>query len=73
MTRSRTSSMGSHYQRTKTQAFVRANNRSLGKDWMNSQKEIRKMTKDVEAMKAQLNDLQVCKLKLQRQLKRSIV
>ncbi|PON76373.1 Voltage dependent potassium channel [Parasponia andersonii] len=72
MTRSMTS-MGSNYQRTKTQAFVRANNRSLGKGWMNSQKEIRKMTKDVEAMKSQLNDLQLCKLKLQRQLKRCIV
>ncbi|XP_062084716.1 root phototropism protein 3-like isoform X1 [Humulus lupulus] len=73
---SMTRSMASSNNNTtiKTHAFVRANNRSLGKEkcWKNCQKEIRKMTKDLETMNAQLNDLQVCKLKIQRQMLRCL-
>ena len=34
--------------------------------WMNSQKEIKILQKVVETMKVQLNELQMCKLKLER-------
>ncbi|ONI04557.1 hypothetical protein PRUPE_6G328100 [Prunus persica] len=71
MTRSMTA-IGSNYRRTKTQAIVRVN-KGLGKGWMNSKKEINLMTKEVETMRVQLNDLQMCKLKLQNQLKRCII
>ncbi|PRQ42139.1 putative SKP1/BTB/POZ domain, NPH3 domain-containing protein [Rosa chinensis] len=60
--------IGSNYRRTKTQAVVRVN-KGLGKGWMNSQKELNLMTKDVETIRGQLNDLHMCKLKLQNQLK----
>ncbi|EXC06572.1 Root phototropism protein 3 [Morus notabilis] len=69
MTRSKTT-VGSSLQKTKTHAILRANNKSLEKGWIKSQKEIKKMTKEVETMKVQLNDLQMCKLKLLKQLKR---
>lgn len=68
-TRSKTT-VGSSFQKTKTHAILRANNKSLEKGWIKCQKEIKKMTKEVETMKAQLNDLQMCKLKLLKQLKR---
>ena len=65
-------SVGPNHQRTKTRAIVKANNKSLVKGWISSQKEIKKMTKEVETMKSQLNDLQKCKLKLLGQLKRCV-
>lgn len=66
MMRSKTTSgVGSSFQRTKSRAI----SKSLEKGWIKSQKEIKKMTKEVETMKAQLNDLQMCKLKLLKQLK----
>ena len=37
--------------------------------WMNLQKEIKILQKVVETMKVQLNELQMCKLKLERQVK----
>ena len=37
--------------------------------WMNSQKEIKMLQKVVDTMKVQLNELQMCKLKLERQVK----
>ncbi|XP_050383172.1 root phototropism protein 3-like [Argentina anserina] len=71
MTRSMTA-IGSNYRRTNTQAIVRVN-KGVGKGWMNSQKELNMMTKEVETMRVQLNDLHMCKLKLQNQLKGCIV
>lgn len=66
MMRSKTTSgVGSIFQRTKSQAIL---SKSLEKGWIKSQKEIKKMTKEVETMNAQLNDLQMCKLKLLKQL-----
>ncbi|KAM6577737.1 hypothetical protein CsatB_029574 [Cannabis sativa] len=75
MTRSMASSSNNNSSsNTKAHAFVRANNRSLEKErcWKNCQKEIRKITKDLETMNAQLKDLQVCKLKIQRQMLRCL-
>jgi hypothetical protein len=66
MTRSMTA-FGSKYQRTKT-SILRLT--KLGRRWMNSQKEIKIMKKEVDKMKVQLNELQMCKLKLQKQVKR---
>lgn len=68
MTKSMTS-MGSSYRRSKTQAMVRVS-KSLGNGCISSRKEIKQMSKEVETMKMQLNDLQICKLKLQKQLKK---
>lgn len=67
MTKSMTA-IGSNYQRTKSQEIVRVN-KGLGKGWMNSQKELNLMNKEVETMMVQLNDLHMCKIKLQKQLK----
>lgn len=64
--------MGSSYHRTKTQAMVRVS-KSLGKGWMSSRMEIKQMSKEVERMKMQLNELQMCKLKLQKQLKKCTI
>ncbi|KAJ7977995.1 Root phototropism protein 3-like [Quillaja saponaria] len=69
MTRSMTST-GSNYRRTKTQAIIRVS-KSLEKGRKNSQ-EIKMMRKEVDTMKVQLNELHVCKLKLQKQLLRCI-
>jgi hypothetical protein len=71
MTRSMTV-IGSNYRRTKTQEIVRVN-KGLGKGWMNSQEELNLMNKEVETMRVQLNDLHMCKIKLQKQLKGCIV
>lgn len=70
MTRSITA--GSNYQRTKSQAIMRVN-KSIGKGWMNSQMEIKMMKQDVEAMKAQLSELHLCRVGLQKQAKRGIL
>lgn len=65
-------SMGSNYQRTKSQAVVTVT-KSSGKGWMSSRKELKQISKEVETMKMQLNDLQMCKMKLQGQLKQCTV
>ncbi|XP_059438890.1 root phototropism protein 3-like [Corylus avellana] len=62
MTRSMTAS-GSNYRRTKIQAILKVSKRG----WMNSRKEIKIMKKELDKMKVQLNELQMCKLKLQGQ------
>lgn len=62
---------GSNYRRTKTQKIARVSN-GIEKGWMSSHREMRMMKKEVETMKMQLNELQTCKLKLQRQMKRCI-
>ncbi|KAF3454447.1 hypothetical protein FNV43_RR04894 [Rhamnella rubrinervis] len=64
--------MGSNYLRTKSQAIVRVT-KSLGKGWMSSRKELKQMSKEVETMKMQLKDLQMCKMKLQGQLKKCTI
>lgn len=60
---------GSNYQRTKSQTIMRAQ-KSLGSQWINCQKEIKMMKQDVETMKAQLCQLQTCRMMLQRVAKR---
>jgi hypothetical protein len=67
MTRSMTAS-GSNYRRTKNQAILKVAKRG----WMNSRKEIKIMKKEVDKMKVQLNELQMCRLKLQGQKKRCL-
>ncbi|KAG7969123.1 hypothetical protein I3843_07G015200 [Carya illinoinensis] len=64
-TRSMTAS-GSNYGRTKMQAIISVS-KGLEKGWMNRKEEIKIMKKEVDKMKVQLNELQMCKLKLQRQ------
>ncbi|XP_061349512.1 root phototropism protein 3-like [Gastrolobium bilobum] len=61
-------SNGSNYQRTKTQTTIRVS-KDFEKRQINSQ-EIKMMRKDVEMMKSQLLELNTCKIKLQKQLKR---
>ncbi|KAF5453992.1 hypothetical protein F2P56_023694 [Juglans regia] len=67
MTGSMTAS-GSNYERTKTQTIIRVS-KGLENGWMNRKEEIKIMKKEVDKMKVQLNELQMCKLKLQRQVK----
>lgn len=64
--------MGLSYQRTKNQAIVGVT-KSSGKGLMSSQKELEQMSKEVETMKVELNDLQMCKIKLQGQLKKCTI
>lgn len=71
MSRSMTA-IGSNYRRTMTQAIVRVN-KGLGKGMANSRKEINSMAEEVETMRLQLNDLKICKTKLQNQVNRCIV
>ncbi|KAA8536882.1 hypothetical protein F0562_029360 [Nyssa sinensis] len=56
---------GSDHRRTKSQEILRARRR-VGKGWMNFQKEMKMMKRDVETMKVQLNELQLCRMQLQR-------
>ncbi|KAF5453999.1 hypothetical protein F2P56_023700 [Juglans regia] len=67
MTRSMTAS-GSNYGRRKAQAIIRVS-KGLENGWMNRKEEIKIMKKEVDNMKVQLNELLMCKLKLQRQVK----
>ncbi|XP_030466906.1 root phototropism protein 3-like isoform X1 [Syzygium oleosum] len=67
MMRSATKS-GSDYQRTATQAILRTSTGS-SHGWLSSQKEVRMMRKEVDAMQAQIRQLQLCKLKLQTQMR----
>ncbi|KAH7574542.1 hypothetical protein JRO89_XS03G0309500 [Xanthoceras sorbifolium] len=67
MTRSMTDA-GSNFQRTKAQAIIRVS-KGLEKRWKRSQTEINMMKKEVETMKMQLNQLNMCKIELQKQVK----
>ena len=67
MARSLTS-VGFNYQRTKTQAIIRVN-RCVENEWMTSRNEIKMMRKEVENMKMQLSELQICKMQIQRRAK----
>ncbi|KAK7277912.1 hypothetical protein RJT34_22931 [Clitoria ternatea] len=69
MARSMTNN-GSNYQRTHAQTIIRVN-KDFEKRQINAQ-EIKMMSKDVETMKSQLLELNTCKIKLQKQLKRCI-
>ena len=71
MARSMTS-VGSNYQRTKTQAIIRVN-RCVENDWMTSRNEIKMMRKEVENMKMQLSELQICKMQIQRRAKGCLI
>ncbi|KAK4851116.1 hypothetical protein QYF36_012528 [Acer negundo] len=66
VTRSMTGA-GSTFRRTKAQAIIRVS-QGLEKEWMRSQKEIKMMTKEVETMNMQLNQLNMCKIELQKQV-----
>ncbi|OIV90849.1 hypothetical protein TanjilG_15582 [Lupinus angustifolius] len=69
MGRSMTSN-GSNYRRTNTQTVI-----SISKDFQRRQisgQEIMMMRKDVELIKTQILELNTCKIKLQKQLKRCI-
>lgn len=67
MMRSATNS-GSDYQRTATQAILRTSTGS-SHGWLSLQKELRMMKEEVDAMQAQIRQLQLCKLKLQTQMR----
>lgn len=74
MTRSITDT-GSDFQRTKTQAMIRSSASKAsgsGIQWINFQKEIRMMRKEVDIVKQQLSKLQMCKMELQVQMKRGV-
>ncbi|KAJ4825796.1 hypothetical protein Tsubulata_045462, partial [Turnera subulata] len=68
MTRSMTAT-GSNYKRTKAQTVMRIGKGSE-KGWMASREEVRMMRKEVENMKMQLNELQICKMQVQARVKR---
>ncbi|KAL3538068.1 hypothetical protein ACH5RR_001434 [Cinchona calisaya] len=71
MTRSLTAA-GSNYQRTKSQAILRAN-KALGNGRTKSINEIAIMRRDVENLKVQLGELQLCRSVLQKQMKTGII
>ena len=58
---------GSNYHRTKSQAILRVS-KNLGKGWVKTHKEVKMMTREVETIKVQLCQLQLCKIGLQRQV-----
>lgn len=62
---------GSKYQRTQTQTIIRVG-KGLEEKRMLPRKEIKTMRKEVEVMKMQLNQLQMCKMKMQKQLGKCI-
>ncbi|GLT56254.1 hypothetical protein SLA2020_293110 [Shorea laevis] len=66
-----TTGFGSNYQRTKAQTIIRVSN-GLEKEQMTSMKEIKMIRKEVETMKMQLNKLQMCKMKIQKQMGKCI-
>ena len=59
-------SNGSNYQRTSTQTIIR-----VSKDF--ERRQIKMMEKDVEVIKSQLLELNACKIKLQKQLKKRFI
>lgn len=61
---------GLSYRQTKSH-IVMGESKCGGTSWtMSSQKEINMMKREVETMKGQLNDIQICKTKLQGQVKK---
>ncbi|XP_022734723.1 root phototropism protein 3-like [Durio zibethinus] len=62
----------SHNQRTMTKTTIKVN-RGLDRESETPQKEIKMIRKEVENMKMQLNHLQMCKIKLQKQVQRSCI
>lgn len=69
MTKPRTE-FGSSYRQTKSRVVI-GESKCPGTSWMmSSQKEISLMKREVETMKGQLNDIQMCKTKLQGQVKK---
>ncbi|KAF5740074.1 root phototropism protein 3-like [Tripterygium wilfordii] len=71
MTRTITAA-GCNCRRTKTQLIVKVS-KGLEKRQMASKMELKKMKKEVETMKAQLSELHMFKVELQRQLKQCII
>lgn len=74
MTRSMTGT-GLNFQRTKTQVIVRSSPEKAlgwGSRWVDSQKEIRMMREEVDIVKLQLSQLQMCKMELQAQMKKGV-
>ncbi|KAK3033149.1 hypothetical protein RJ639_036333 [Escallonia herrerae] len=63
---------GSIYHHAKSQAISRVN-KLLGKGWLKSQKEIKMLEQDVETVKGQLGQLQLCRAGLQKQVRRGIM
>ncbi|XP_019053152.1 PREDICTED: coleoptile phototropism protein 1-like isoform X1 [Nelumbo nucifera] len=59
----------SRFQRTKTQAFITVS-KSPAKNLIRTQKELEIMKQEVKRLKLQLNDLQLCRLELQKKVKR---
>ncbi|GMJ02844.1 DEFECTIVELY ORGANIZED TRIBUTARIES 3 [Hibiscus trionum] len=57
--------------RTTTRTILKVNNKGLERGFITPQKEIKMIRREVENMKMQLNQLQMCKLKLEKQVKRS--
>lgn len=74
MARSISTTKSNINQRTMTRTIMKTdNNKSLEKGFIAPQKEIMMIRKEVESMKMQLNQLQMCKLKLQKQVQRSCI
>ncbi|CAN1161379.1 BTB/POZ domain-containing protein DOT3 [Linum perenne] len=78
MTRSMTCSSISDHQRPKSQTTLKmtmSNNRSILEKGciFSPRNEIRMMKKEVESMNMQINELQMCRFKMQQQLKRCLV
>ncbi|PPD88362.1 hypothetical protein GOBAR_DD14715 [Gossypium barbadense] len=74
MARSISASKSNINPRTTTQVIMKMNNKKcLEKGFIAPQKEIMLIRKEVENMKMQLNQLQMCKLKLQKQVQRSCI
>ncbi|XWS10586.1 hypothetical protein CRYUN_Cryun38cG0009100 [Craigia yunnanensis] len=66
------SAIESNNRRTKTQTIMKVN-KGLDGGYITPQKEIKMIRKEVENMKMQLSQLQMCKIKLQKQFKRSCI
>lgn len=58
---------GSNYHRTKSQAIMRVS-KNLGKGWFKTNKEVKMITREVETIKVQICQLQLCKTGLQKQV-----
>ena len=66
------SAIESNNRRTKTQTIMKVN-KGLDGRYITPQNEIKMIRKEVENMKMQLSELQMCKIKLQKQVKRSCI
>ncbi|XP_031399579.1 coleoptile phototropism protein 1-like [Punica granatum] len=64
---------GSNFLRTKTQAVIRSSARKgSGEQLVDSQKEIRMMKEEVDIVKLQLSQLQMCRMELQVKMRRGV-